>query len=280
MSKTLDTLVEDIYDVFLSNKELSYADLQEFGEGVKSAVIRQVTEVREPSTRLRQSQIGKPNRKLWYDTRTDSKREELDGPTRIKFLFGDIMESLLILLIKNSGHQLTDEQKEVHVAGVAGHMDCKIDGKVVDIKTASPYGFKKFVDGTLSSNDSFGYIPQISSYARAEGNEDAAFLAFNKVTGQLALTPIHQMEMINAVDRVEELKQVVASDALPSRCYDDVAEGASGNRALAQDCHWCDHKVTCWSDANNGVGLRTFAYSNGPKHFTNVAKEPRVQEIV
>lgn len=278
--KTLDTLVEDIYDVFLSNKELSPTDLAEFGEDVKASVIRQVTEVREQSTSLRLSQIGKPNRKLWYDTRTDAKREELDGPTRLKFLFGDIMEALLILLIKQTDHELTDEQKEVTVAGVLGHMDCKIDGKVVDIKTASPYGFKKFVDGTLSSNDSFGYIPQISSYARAEGNEDAAFLAFNKVTGQLALTPIHQMEMINAVDRVEELKSVVASDTTPERCYEDVAEGASGNRVLSQDCHWCDHKETCWSDANGGHGLRTFDYSNGPKHFTVVAKEPRVKEIV
>ena len=49
------------------------------------------------------------------------------------------MEDLLIFLVKLSKHQVTDEQKEVQVNGIQGHMDCKIDGEVIDIKTASGF---------------------------------------------------------------------------------------------------------------------------------------------
>ena len=44
-------------------------------------------------------------------------------------------------------------EKEVKVKGVQGHMDCVIDGEVIDIKTASGFAFKKFKDGTLREDD-------------------------------------------------------------------------------------------------------------------------------
>jgi hypothetical protein len=41
-------------------------------------------------------------------------------------------------------------------------MDCIIDGEVVDVKTASGYGFRKFKDGTLPEEDTFGYMAQLT----------------------------------------------------------------------------------------------------------------------
>ena len=47
-------------------------------------------------------------------------------------------------------------------------MDCKIDGIVTDVKSASSFGFKKFKDGQLGLvDDPFGYIDQIKAYAHA-----------------------------------------------------------------------------------------------------------------
>ncbi len=40
-----------------------------------------------------------------------------------------------------AGHEVTDEQKEVELEGLKGHIDCKINGRVVDIKTASGFSF-------------------------------------------------------------------------------------------------------------------------------------------
>ena len=39
------------------------------------------------------------------------------------------------------------------------------------------------------------------------------------------------------------------------------------------------HKIECHKDSNNGLGLRIFDYARGPAFFTEVAVEPRVQEI-
>ena len=87
------------------------------------------------------------------------------------------------------------------------------------------------------------------------------------------------MEMINAKDRVVHLKDVVADDKIPSKCYADIPDGMSGNRKLAVSCSYCDYKVTCWSDANNGTGLRKFIYANGPRYLTTVSKVPDVKEV-
>ena len=46
-------------------------------------------------------------------------------------------------------------------------MDCKIDGIVTDVKSASSFGFKKFKDGQLAIDDPFGYIDQIKAYAHS-----------------------------------------------------------------------------------------------------------------
>ena len=63
-----------------------------------------------------------------------------------------VYNSLLVLLlffVRLSGHKVEAEQKEVKVDGIVGHMDCVIDGEVVDVKTASGYAFKKFKNKTL-----------------------------------------------------------------------------------------------------------------------------------
>jgi hypothetical protein len=65
---------------------------------------------------------------------------------------------------------------------------------------------------------------------------------------------------------------------VPPKCYDDVPDGKSGNMCLPTGCVFCEHKFTCWSDSNNGHGLRTFLYKNGKKHLTQVYRTPNVEE--
>ena len=51
--------------------------------------------------------------------------------------------------------------RKITVNGVDGHIDCVIDGELVDIKSALlTYGLKKFKDGSVAKGqDPFGYIP-------------------------------------------------------------------------------------------------------------------------
>ena len=54
----------------------------------------------------------------------------------------------------------------------------------------------------------------------------------------------------------------------------------SGNRKLSVECSYCSFKVDCWDDSNDGKGLRKFIYSNGPRWFTEIKKEPNVSEDI
>ena len=277
--KTIKTLVDDIYKVFEDYQSPSEEDLETFSKNIANIVSSRIAEKRESKQNLRLSQIGVPNRKLWYSMNTDQS-ETLSGQDRLTFMYGDIIEELLNLLIKTSGHNLEDLQKELTIDGVVGHQDCTIDGVVTDIKSASSFAFKKFTDGSLlRGNDPFGYLAQISAYAESQKKNKAAFLVMNKENAALHLLEIDFFDMVNATDRVKELKKVVRESNPPDKCYEDQAEGTSGNRVLNMHCSWCPYKFDCWSDSNQGTGLRIFKYAKGKRYFTNVAKQPNVQEL-
>ena len=197
----------------------------------------------------------------------------------IKFLYGHILEEVLLLLVKLSGHKVEGEQKEVSVDGVVGHMDCIIDGEVVDIKTASGFAFRKFKNGTLREDDPFGYLSQLSGYEEAEQKKNGGFLALNKETGELALYCPDELDKPNIRQRIKTIKDSLTIDSPPDKCYTSVTDGKSGNMKLPTGCVYCRHKNTCHQDANEGKGLRVFKYSNKLVYFTKVAKEPRVEEI-
>lgn len=276
--KSIDTLVDDIYGVLVQGVVPRPEDVEHFGRQLASLVADRLQSNLEPRVpTLRMSNLGRGDRQLWYELNDpDAKGEELQGHTRLKFLIGDIYESTLLFLARVSGHEVTDEQAEVKLDGIVGHIDAVVDGTVLDVKSASTYAFKKFKDGTLADDDPFGYIEQISGYSTAL-DTDGAFLAGDKQNGHLALLKVPK-EDIKALDiegRIAHIKEVVAAPEMPERCYPDEPMGESGNRVLGINCSYCPFKAKCWVDANDGVGLRTFIYSKGPVHFTEVVKEPK-----
>jgi hypothetical protein len=230
---------------------------------------------------LRFSSLGKQDRQLWYQANMPDKAEKLNGRTLFKFLYGDAIEILLIFLAKESGHDVTHEQHEVEIDGIKGHTDCMIDGIPVDVKSASPYSFKKFETGEFVFDDPFGYVQPISGYAQALGKTDrAGFLVANKVDGDICFAEVDDYTIAGnpTAPRISHLRDVVNRDTPPDRCYEDIPEGKSGNRKLGVSCAYCPHKFECWKDSNSGKGLRKFWYSRGLVFLTNVAKEPNVSE--
>ena len=283
-SKNLSTLVEDIYEKIecLSqgeNMDIPQDLIDDFGERMKQALVHW-TEPKKQTKGLRMSNIGRPARQLWYESKKDSEPTPLKAPSHIKFLYGHLLEELLLLFAKIAGHAVSDEQKEVNVDGIKGHIDCKIDGQVVDIKTASNFGFKKFKEGTLYQDDPFGYMYQLAGYEASEGTTEGGFLAINKETGEIALYLPGDLTKPNVNGRIDSLKNKLKSDTPPEKCYQPVPEGKKGNMRLPTGCAYCGFKNECWSDANNGRGLRVFKYANGLKYFTRVTSTPNVQELI
>lgn len=229
---------------------------------------------------LRVSNLGKPDRQMWYEA-NDPTTEELAPHTKFKFMYGDILELLLLFLASEAGHSVSKEQIEVVVNGIKGHIDAEIDGVVVDCKSASTHSFKKFRDGTLAEDDPFGYMEQLAGYSKGLGGLPGAFLAVDKQNGHIALmkVPKEELDALQIEERIDHLRDVVTQPEPPERCYDPVPEGKSGNMKLAVGCSYCPHKFKCWADSNNGIGLRTFLYSSGPVHLVQVENEPRVLEV-
>ena len=279
----LENLVDDIYKSLgpLSEGEdlnLSEEVIEDFGERIKSSLLHW-SQPKKQAKDLRMSNIGRPPRRLWYDSKQQENARMPDAATQIKFLYGHILEEVLLMLVKLSGHSVTDEQKEVEVDGIKGHMDCKIDGEVIDIKTASNFAFKKFKEGTLVNDDPFGYLSQLAGYEAAEGTSDGGFLAINKESGELSLFRPGKFDKPNIKLQIKDLKEALTLDRPPSKCYNDIPEGKSGNMRIPSGCTYCPHKNDCWSDANNGAGLIAYKYASGIKYFTRVAVEPKVQRL-
>jgi|TARA_R110000823_G_scaffold279344_2_gene397651 hypothetical protein len=284
MKKKLENIVPDIYKALAplakgNGLELSDQMVEEFGEDMKEALRGWAKKQPKTKDALRMSNIGKPARQLWYNKHSKSTKKDLESSLVIKFLYGHLLEALVVFFVKLSGHEITDQQKEVNVSGIKGHMDCKIDGEVVDIKSTSGFAFNKFRNGTLPEQDSFGYMAQLAGYEEAEGTDKGGFLAINKETGELWMFRPDEFDKPNIKSKIKGLKASLKKLEPPELCYQPIAEGVKGNFKLPKECNWCEYKMECHSDSNKGKGLRVFDYARGPSFFTEVMVEPKVKEI-
>ena len=247
-TKTIDTLVADIYNLVNTGKKNPDQEaLFALGSTVMDAVKRQLwMATSDMPGRLRMSNIGKPcSRSLWYDINGDDKVESLSPETRLKFMIGDIVEALVVYLAKEAGHSVTDQQAEIEMEGIKGHIDCVIDDELVDIKSASSFAMKKFKNGTLPNDDPFGYISQISGYGNALGKKRGTFLAFDKSSGELATYTHSQLE--NTEIKIKEVKAAVTLPDPPDRCFETVKDRQTSRQKLGVNCSYCSHKHTCWA---------------------------------
>jgi len=277
--KDISTLVEDIYGLFNSDYIPLDKAVSEFGAALSKKISTRLSDERGRPT-LRLSNLGsKCLRQLYYTINEPEKMEPLPPEARMKFLYGDILEELLLFLAKEAGHQVEGEQDALSLDGVLGHRDAIIDGMVVDVKSASSFSFKKFANHLKPDDDAFGYLTQLSSYVKASENDErviykgsGAFLAIDKTLGHIVLD-IHNFGPVDFSKRIHTVRKAISSPVPPSRGYEPEPEGKSGNQKLGVNCSYCSFKNECYPR------LRTFLYSYGPVFLTRVEREPNVPEI-
>ena len=283
MVPMIDTLVDDIYKTL--NEGVEDAGFENYGKEQAKVLGQRLSSGSHVGPMLRLSSIGKPCvRQLWYGIHTPLYREPLRPFTRLKFLYGDLIEAMLLELVKKSGHLVEGEQDTLLVNEVGGHRDGVIDGMLVDVKSASPYSFKKFQSGLQREDDAFGYLTQLGSYLLGSADDpcvtyknEAAFLVMDKVSGHLCLDrhTFTEEDFAQISSTIKErTKSLSASSPCPDRGFESIPEGKSGNRKLGVNCSYCDFKDHCWPD------LRTFMYAGGrPVFLTHVEREPNVPEV-
>lgn len=297
-SKSAETLIKDInslLDNVARGKGLNIPPekLAEFGSNVamklNDALVGRGNRKR-PAKTLYMSEIGKPcRRQLWYEVNKDNNSfdsEPLHSTAIVKFLYGDILEELVLILAELSGHEVTDKQKSVEIKlpkgwVVRGKMDGKIDGEIVDVKSASTQSFQKFKKGVDRANDPFGYIPQLQSYNIAEDvtpGETTSFIAIEKQMGEITRDSHKVDAQIMSKKDLTDLVITLESKTPPPRAF-DTKPTTYQNECLGTECSYCRWKYECWKDANDGKGIRTFVYSRKPVHLVKIKKVPDMPEL-
>ncbi len=283
MDKSITTLVADIKELVSKGKNFSDTALNELGEVVAKAVQEGLSPKPKQSA-LRMSNFAMPDRKLWYTVNQPELAEPLPPEARIKFLYGHIIEAVMLFLAEQSGHSVKHKQKEVTSHGVVGHIDAVIDGCTVDVKSAGARSFGKFRDHLLDSDDPFGYRDQLSLYVESVRDfpdvtvkGQGAFLAVDKELGNIVLDTYSTKKTDYEKETIRK-RAMLSEPNPPPRCYVPIPDGKSGNLKLGVECSYCPFKHTCWASANGGKGLRTFIYSTGPRYLTHVEREPDVPE--
>jgi len=274
--KKIESLVEDIYEVLKTNQAAEGVDVEkvidDFGEAMKNILKNQVLTKHDDKRTLRMSNIGKQELYLWY-LHNGYESEKMTSQTLMKFLYGHATEELVLALAELSGHTVTNKQGKAEVEGIKGSMDCVIDDVLIDVKTASPFGFKKFKEGSVRSDDPFGYLDQLRGYAESLGKDEGGWLVIDKTNGALC-TNIESFKYDDDIkDRIKYLKCMVEDNISPEKCFAPVPDGKSGNLKLAMQCSYCVYKRHCYPE------VKVFSYSTGPRFLTKIVNYPKVNEI-
>ena len=250
------------------SKGISPELIHEFKESCGQALEKQFNQ--ENVKRIRMSALGRPLCQQQMDINSDAE-EEVDYTLLMKFLMGDLLEALAIAIMKSAGVNIESEQESVNIKfskdgkkfdKVTGTYDVKIDGKVYDIKTASPAAFNtKFSSfggyTKIKEDDPFGYIMQGYLYSEASGSPFGGWIAINKATGEWSVceTPdITDKDKQEALDLAKSNLYKLLDKKPFKKCFKDTVEVVkkqgqqitTGNKLLPKNCSYCGYRKHCW----------------------------------
>jgi len=285
--KQIETLAKDIEELLKDSNHLepSPESLEFLGTNMGSHMISSLgerTKGREVG-KMWASDIGEGcPRKTWYKWNEADKGEGFGPGVKVKFLYGNLIEEMILFLAKQAGHEVTCEQERVEYVTksnwlVSGRIDACIDGTLLDVKSCSSYAFKKYTkEGITAANDDFGYRWQLGFYAMMKPEyHKHGFLFIDKSLGHIAFVPVIPPSPEEVSARISSHIDSILhpTETHVVRGYDPVPDGKSGNYKLAIPCSYCSFKHTCYPN------VRTFLYANGPKFLTTVKETPRVLEV-
>ena len=264
----MNNLIKEYLQLYLQQvisgeRKLSPEVISRFGEECSSAIEKQFNRNAKPEKwRPRMSGLGKPlcQQQLERDGVKVEKKMEYNSINR--FLFGDLLESLLVMEMEQAGINVEAKQKPVslEIAGttINGTLDVIIDGAVWDVKTASPYAFtNKFANyGKVKNDDPFGYVVQGFLYGAAENKPFGGWIVINKSSGEVNVCPapsIQDEERTAALAVAEHNMTVLNDPSVKLQKLEDEPEkirrNTTGNRLLKTTCAFCDFKEHCWPKA-------------------------------
>ena len=266
MVPILDLVKNYLHEASKGEAKLSPKLVKEFEKACGEALRRQFNP-QNKKWRMRMSGLGKPLCQQQLDKKELPK--DLEYNAVMRFLIGDLVEASAIFIMKASGIDVEHTQKEVStdIGGeeISGTLDVKIDNKVWDIKSASPYAFtNKFGNyggyNKLKEDDPFGYLVQGYGYAKADNSPFGGWIAINKSTGEWAIceAPTEQEEEKNeALQKASDNVKSLVEDKPFKKLFEPKKESIkikgesifTGNEIMPTACSFCSYKYHCWPKA-------------------------------
>ena len=232
------------------------AVIEHVGKDVADAVRKQFSSGSRDEFKLRMSNLGRPKCQLWFEKNDSEDKTPFPPHFLVNMMLGDIVEAVFKGLLRAAAVEFTDNEKVVLTLSdgteINGEYDMVLDGKVDDVKSASPWSYQhKFTDfETLSKGDSFGYVSQLVGYATAANKEVGGWWVINKANGEFKYVDAGAVDTASELQKIEETVKYIKDDQPFERCFDAVPETyfkkPSGNLKLNSTCGFCAYKHKCW----------------------------------
>ena len=223
---------------------------------VKAALDKQFNSPPRDEFKLRMSNIGRPKCQLWFE-KNDSK-DKIPFPPHflMNMILGDLVEAVFKGLLRAAGAEFKDNDnvtlKLPDGQEISGEYDMEMDGKIDDVKSASPNSYRnKFEDfDSLQKKDDFGYISQLVGYSKAAGKEVGGWWVVNKANGEFKYVSASEVDSEKVLQDIQETVNYIENDEPFERCFESVPETyfkkQSGNLILNDTCKYCSFKHKCW----------------------------------
>ena len=234
---------------------MSQEVIDKVAEDIKDALHKQFNSEKRVFKK-RMSNIGRPTCQLWFDKNKPEGAEPLPVSFKINMIIGDIVEAVFKGLLRASGTSFDDNDKVTlklsNGGEVSGEYDMVLDGKVDDVKSASPWSFtNKFEDfHTLNKGDTFGYVSQLVGYATAADKGIGGWWVVNKANGEFKYVSAAEANKEEVLQKIEDTYDYLDNDEPFERCFEAEPETyrgkASGNYKLSKTCGFCAHRHKCW----------------------------------
>ena len=243
----------------------------DFANSCRDSVTTQLNKERQ--YKIRMSGLGRPVCQQLLEKK--GIQQEIQYNMLFRFLFGDIVEAIAVLVLEQAGIDIIDKQKDVSLnidgTDVSGTLDLIIrdefgQDKVWDIKSASEWAYKFKYTGyggyeKIKEDDPFGYIMQGHLYGEATGLPFGGWIVINKSSGEVAVVEAPDWQANDRKEYMEDAKErikVLTDESLEFKVpfkdifevyKQDGQEVRTGNKLLPRPCNMCGYKAHCWKDA-------------------------------
>lgn len=215
----------------------------------------------------RMSAAGKPLCQLQREQLGMDKEahEFAEYNSAVRMTYGDILEDMIFAFMKGAGINVEGTQGKVSIPfadfTMNGTWDCIIDGKIWDVKSASPFVYReKFAKGyeEVKAGDTFGYVTQGHLYSEGQGIPFGGWIVIEKSSGEICVVEVPEsfaadrprvmQEVEDKWHKLQEMKDPNHPLVESFESYPETFRKAeTGNHILkfGSACYFCDYKRSC-----------------------------------